>query len=141
MKSLYKRLVAVLGATSICVLLMVGCGGQKPAEEVKTGGAVVDSIGGGDQASYTTIQQVGTISYPTDTKANKIDLNQWIVKGTAPNSGTIPNATIVSISSITWIPTQTIRSQQWPGSIPPSGITDQAVQVTANDTTTVPKPK
>lgn len=141
MKSLYKRLVAILGATSICVMLMVGCGGQKPAEEVKTGGAVVDSTGGGGSSSYTTIQQVGTISYPTDTKANKIDLNQWIVKGTAPNSGTIPSGTIVQISSITWIPTRTVGSATWPPPLPPSGITDQAVQVTANDTTAVPKPK
>lgn len=140
MKSLYKRLVAVLGATSICVMLMVGCGGQKPAEEVKTGGAVVDSTGPGNtQYNFTTLSRTGTMSYPTNTKANKIDLSLWIVSGTAPNAGTIDSGTIVNVTSMNPVP-GTVGQPAKPA-LPLSAITDQPVQVTTSDTTTVPKPK
>jgi hypothetical protein len=117
MKSTYNRIVAILGATSICVMLLIGCG----------------------SSAYTTIRQVGTISYQNGSSMSPIDLSQWIVSGTAPNSGTIPLGTTVKITSIIWIPTQSIQSQQWPGPIPPSGVTDQAVQVTAGDTEPVKK--
>ncbi|MBS1560220.1 MAG: hypothetical protein JSS89_01310 [Bacteroidetes bacterium] len=139
MKSLYKRLVAVLGATGICVMLMVGCGGQKPAEEVKTGGAVIDSMGGGNSYNFTTVPQPGTLSYPTDTRANKIDLSVWIVSGTAPNPGALAPNTIVNVTSMSPVPGKTGLPPK--PALPLSAITDQPVQVTSDDTTSVAKPK
>lgn len=133
MKAYYGRIAAVLGAASMCVLLVIGCGGQKPAEEMKSDAMAADSMLP-RSVSFRTIPQVGTISYPTDTKANKIDLSMWICTGTSPNSGNIPVNTIVNITGMSAVPG---KGQGPTPPLPLIGITDQAVQVTPNDTTSV----